>query len=433
MNKYSVVIDSETISYWKFLLISKLYDEQKIDCFYILNKKQSSLSLSIKRFTCKGLSLITTSELFDEVPKIYVSQTSQFSGDLVWLSEEKINFEYNNDIYFFADTDGSQKTEYSLVNATEPEVITATNLYKIKKNTTTKINSAWTESAKFSKNKTITMHLSSLRYLFNDTKSQNPDNFPNFNTEEKTERSSSITNIVKKIYSLLFYYTSWSLYKYPRVLNVFDNNKLISDKISKIFNDKTWDFSADPFYSESENSLYFEKFNYGSKGSNSYLNIFYSNNPLEKWHEHELNPVKIDITSARGGGGIFKEGNSLIRPAQNCYPDYGTSIVFNKIEILSPSEFKESVIGSIMPPKNSHFKGIHTFSKNKDSYIVDLKTNEYFPLARFVTLLRARIKSNDEGVFLENSLFKRITVVFLILVFVFLIYLFGWQALSLFV
>jgi len=86
-----------------------------------------------------------------------------------------------------------------------------------------------------------------------------------------------------------------------------------------------------------------------------------------------------------------------------------------------------------MPPKNSHFKGIHTLSKNKDSYIVDLKTNEYFPLARFVTLLRARIKSNDEGVFLENSLFKRITVVFLILVFVFLIYLFGWQALSLFV
>ena len=109
MNKYSVVIDSETISYWKFLLISKLYDEQKIDCFYIVNKKQSSLSLSIKRFTCKGLSLITTSELFGEVPKIYVSQTSQFSGDLVWLSEEKINFEYNNDIYFFADTDGSQK------------------------------------------------------------------------------------------------------------------------------------------------------------------------------------------------------------------------------------------------------------------------------------------------------------------------------------
>ena len=526
MNKYSVVIDSETISYWKFLLISKLLNEQKIISFYILNKKQNSLNLSIKRFTCKGLSLITTSEIFDEVPKIYVSQTSQFDGDLIWLSEEKINFEYNNDIYFFADTEGNQKTEYSIINATELEAITTTNLYKINKSTVIKINSAWTESAKFSKNKTITMHLSSLRYLFNNTKSQNHESFLSFINKTEDERSSNIINVLKKLYSLLFYYTSWSLYKYPRVLNIFDNNKLITDKISKIFSDKTWDFSADPFYSESENSLYFEKFNYllgigklakysfdsgerveiktkdnfhlsypclfeyknktyvipegaqsnkiviyelvngnnlvavntvvdnfagidptivefngnwyifatdGSKGSNSYLNIFYSSNPLEKWCEHKLNPVKIDITSARGGGSIFKEGNSLIRPAQNCYPDYGTSVVFNKIDTLTPSEFKESVIGSVMPPKNSLFKGIHTFSKNKDSYIVDLKTNEYFPLARFVTLLRARIKSNDEGVFLENSLFKRITVVLLILVFVFLIYLFGWQALSLFI
>ena len=38
MNKYSVVIDSETISYWKFLLISKLLNERKIISFYILDK-----------------------------------------------------------------------------------------------------------------------------------------------------------------------------------------------------------------------------------------------------------------------------------------------------------------------------------------------------------------------------------------------------------
>ena len=73
----------------------------------------------------------------------------------------------------------------------------------------------------------------------------------------------------------------------------------------------------------------------GRMGGHSYLNIFYAKNPLDEWTPHNLNPVKINFTSARGGGGIFKEGNSLIRPAQNCYPDYGTSIVFNKIEILS--------------------------------------------------------------------------------------------------
>ena len=171
----------------------------------------------------------------------------------------------------------------------------------------------------------------------------------------------------------------------------------------------------------------------GRMGGHSYLNIFYAKNPLDEWTPHNLNPVKINLSNSRGGGSIFKEGNSLIRPAQNCFPDYGTSLVFNKIEVLSPDEFKESLVGELKPSENSIFRGIHTFSKNKESLIVDLKTNEYFPFARFVTLLRARVKSDDEGLLVENSLFKRIAVILLFLVFVILIYLFGWRALSLFV
>jgi hypothetical protein len=107
--------------------------------------------------------------------------------------------------------------------------------------------------------------------------------------------------------------------------------------------------------------------------------------------------------------------------------------VFNKIEVLSRNEFKESLVGELKPAENSMFRGIHTFSKNKESLIVDLKTNEYFPFARFVTLLRARVKSDNAGLIVENSLFKRISIILLFLVFVILIYLFGWRALSLFV
>ena len=91
------------------------------------------------------------------------------------------------------------------------------------------------------------------------------------------------------------------------------------------------------------------------------------------------------------------------------------------------------LIGELEAPQNSKYKGIHTFSRNKDSFIIDLKTQEFFPFARLITILRARIKSNDDGLFLENSLFKRIVVLFLFLIFVILIYLFGWRALSLFV
>ena len=46
----------------------------------------------------------------------------------------------------------------------------------------------------------------------------------------------------------------------------------------------------------------------GSVGSNSHLNIYYSENPLTSWKEHSLNPVKINVRSSRGGGEIIKEG-----------------------------------------------------------------------------------------------------------------------------
>ena len=108
-------------------------------------------------------------------------------------------------------------------------------------------------------------------------------------------------------------------------------------------------------------------------------------------------------------------------------------MTFNKIEYLTPSKFKEIVVGEVEVPKNSKYKGIHTFSRNKDSYVIDLKTQEFFPFARFITILRSRIKSNDDGLFLENSLSKRLAILLLFLFFVILIYLFGWGALSLFV
>ena len=107
--------------------------------------------------------------------------------------------------------------------------------------------------------------------------------------------------------------------------------------------------------------------------------------------------------------------------------------MFNKIENLSPYEFKEALVGEVKTSSGSSYKGIHTFSRNKNSFIVDLKTNEFFPFARLVTLLRARLKSDDDGMFLENSLFKRLAVLFLFFIFVVLIYIFGWRALSLFV
>ena len=168
----------------------------------------------------------------------------------------------------------------------------------------------------------------------------------------------------------------------------------------------------------------------GDQGSNSNLYIFYADNPLEEWKEHQLNPVKIDITTARGGGSIISNGDDLIRPTQNCYPSYGTSIIFNKITELSPEKFSEISTGELKVEDSKTYKGIHTIAKSKTSYFVDLKIMQFFPFARVLSVLRSRIKNNQEGIEFGNSLFSRIVLLTFLFLFILLMYFFGFSALS---
>ena len=527
MNKVSVVIDQQTISYWKYEVIQTLYKKDLLETIYITDKSSKNFKLALKRTTCTGLSRITISECFNDIKRHSLKTGAKPIGDLVWLSESLIDFEYVNNIFYFCNEIKNQKFESALFSRENSNFKSITYLARKNKNKVVIVNGCWTEEAKFSDSKTISNNLFSLQFLVDGR--NNDDQFEIFKIDESIplkNKSSRISNILQKIYFLFFYYASWSIYTYPMVINVFNKNVLEDSRLKNLFNDKSWNFKADPFYLESENSLFIEKFNYflgrgklakysfdsdtlvnietnsslhfsypclfeydknnyvipeaaqsngitiykknenssitpvntvvenfagidptifehkgmwyifatdGSVGSNSFLHIFYAKDPLSNWSQHELNPVKINIQNSRGGGEVFKEGASIIRPTQNCYPNYGTSLLFNKIEALSPHVFKETLIGEIKTSNESHYKGIHTFSRNKNSFIVDLKTNEFFPFARLVTFLKARLKSNDDGVFLENSLFKRLAIVFLFFVFVVLIYVFGWRALSLFV
>ena len=525
MNKTSVVIDGHTVSYWKYQLIDKLYEENNLNKIYITNHKNFYHAFSFVRLLCKNLFKINISELFEGIERISIIENAQYSGSLIWLSETPIGFTYSDNIFYFSNENSDQRFEKYYYVRDFDKFKFITYLTQRNKSINKIINVSWTEEAKFSESKSISKHLESLKFLIANKNAPISTNYKKLMDNSISVSSSGLSSLIKKLYSLIFNYPSWSIYTYPKILNIFGQNSIDESMVKKVFNDPTWSFKADPFYSENENSLYFEKFNYflgtgklakysfedksikdiktsnnihysypcifeyegetylipegaqnnkieiykiqkgslvkantvinnfagvdptivehnnswyvfatdGRMGGHSYLNIFYAKNPLDEWTPHNLNPVKINLSNSRGGGSIFREGDSLIRPAQNCFPDYGTSLVFNKIEVLSPDEFQESLVGELKPSENSMFKGIHTFSKNKESLIVDLKTNEYFPFARFVTLLRARVKSDDASLIVENSLFKRIAVILLFLVFVILIYLFGWRALSLFV
>ena len=65
-------------------------------------------------------------------------------------------------------------------------------------------------------------------YVFQSYPVNNVDQFETFKTNESISadnKSSRISSVLQKLYFLLFYYTSWSVYSYPMVINVF--NKLM--------------------------------------------------------------------------------------------------------------------------------------------------------------------------------------------------------------
>lgn len=103
------------------------------------------------------------------------------------------------------------------------------------------------------------------------------------------------------------------------------------------------------------------------------LYIWYQNEKGD-WVEHDLNPVKRDITSARPAGNIFEFEGKLIRPAQNSEKSYGGSLKLMQINILTPHEFQEEMLTHIKPLKETKYKdGIHTLNFNEKFMVIDGK------------------------------------------------------------
>lgn len=110
-------------------------------------------------------------------------------------------------------------------------------------------------------------------------------------------------------------------------------------------------------------------------GGNAYdsLHIYHAASPLaDSWSAHPKNPVIRDIHRARPAGRIFKQGNALIRPSQDCSSRYGFAINFNRIEILNETEYKESFLSSFAPPPNNRqILATHTWNESETLRIID--------------------------------------------------------------
>ena len=165
MNKVSVVIDHQTISYWKYEVINELYKDGLLNTLYITDNQQINPSVVLKRFSCSSLAQVTISELFTNTRRLLLKKGVQLVGELLWRSENPVNFEYEDNIYYFSDGKSKHKFEESFLLKNPEELRSITYLTKRNKNKYMVVNGCWTEEAKFSKGRTISNNLSSLKFL----------------------------------------------------------------------------------------------------------------------------------------------------------------------------------------------------------------------------------------------------------------------------
>jgi hypothetical protein len=109
-------------------------------------------------------------------------------------------------------------------------------------------------------------------------------------------------------------------------------------------------------------------------GEHTKLLVYYAKGPLETFVPHPLNPVKIDVRSARPAGTPFESDGKLYRPSQDCSRTYGGAVTINEVTLLTPTSFHELAITTVKPGKKSGYAfGLHTLSRFGDMTLIDSK------------------------------------------------------------
>src|SRR6202012_3975321 len=104
------------------------------------------------------------------------------------------------------------------------------------------------------------------------------------------------------------------------------------------------------------------------------LFVFHAADLRGPWLPHAANPVKCDLRSARPAGPLFLVDGALHRPAQDCSRTYGGAVVINRIERLTPEEFREYPGQHLAPAAQGPYPhGLHTLSGAGNVTLVDGK------------------------------------------------------------
>jgi hypothetical protein len=106
--------------------------------------------------------------------------------------------------------------------------------------------------------------------------------------------------------------------------------------------------------------------------TNDELFLFSASSIHGPWQPHPRNPVISDVRRARPAGRPFVDTSGrLIRPSQDCSSAYGSAVVLNWIQALSPRDYRETPVGRLEPGWRRSNLGTHTYSRTERWEAVD--------------------------------------------------------------
>ena len=118
------------------------------------------------------------------------------------------------------------------------------------------------------------------------------------------------------------------------------------------------------------------------------LHAWYSEELQGPWRPHPLNPLCCDVRSARPAGPPFVLDGLLMRPGQDCSRTYGGAISIMRIDTLTPTDFRETRLGAILPNDSGLYPdGLHTLVGVGDMTVIDGKRRMFSPIALPLKLL----------------------------------------------
>lgn len=116
----------------------------------------------------------------------------------------------------------------------------------------------------------------------------------------------------------------------------------------------------------------------GGSSTSDELFLFTAESLDGPFEPHPCNPIVQDVRRARPAGRLVRHGGRLIRPAQDCAPEYGSAVAFNEIVELDRTRYHERPLSRLEPSWQPGLWGCHTYSAVPGVEVLDASG---FPVA----------------------------------------------------